>query len=704
MESSISIYSSISNTKGTETIPFDLFLEGIKSGKWQDVVLPIRTIADKKERDAVKKKAPLVTISGKFKERNDNSIDKHSTYIGIDLDNINVEDTKAILSRDKYVVSIFTSISGRGLCVIFHIAPAKHREAFQGISQYLFETYSIVCDPTSVNVSRARFVSYDPHIVINNNFEKFTQYPKDKPPKKVEKVVFSGTDFDNIIKEVVSRRMNMCDNYHDWLRIGFALAHKFGEAGRQYFHLVSQYSSKYKPDSTDKQYNVILKRDGNDVTIATFYYYCKNAGIPLYSEQTKTIVHTAAQGKKAGLSVEQVKKNLLKFEGIEDDGLVQQVFENDIDIHEDGIIPELELWLRQNYELRRNMITRYIENRGRIMEGKDFNTIFIAAKKIIPELSFELLDRLINSDFVPTYNPFFEFIEDNKHTQPTGHIDRLFSCIKSKDAEFVKYFGKKWLVGIMSAIHGEHSPLMMILTGEVQNTGKTEFFRRLLPTALKKFYAESKLDAGKDDEILMTQKLIIMDDEMGGKSKKENKRLKELTSKQTFSLREPYGRNNVDLVRLAVLCGTSNDNELLNDPTGNRRIIPIHVDSIDQDAYNSIDKTALFMEAYHLFIAGFEWKLNKQDIEYLGTDKLSFEIANLEKELIQKYFEPGDEEMTASEVKIFLEDKTRQKLILDKIGKELKALGFVQRKVDSGTRRVYMVKRKIIDSPGEMPF
>ncbi len=102
---------------------------------------------------------------------------------------------------------------------------------------------------------------------------------------------------------------------------------------------------------------------------------------------------------------------------------------------------------------------------------------------------------------------------------------------------------------------------MLVLCGPRQGTGKTEFFRRILPPELIRYYAESKLDAGKDDEILMTQKLLIMDDEMGGKNKKEDKRLKELISKQTFSLREPYGRHNVELNRISVLCGTTNDEE-----------------------------------------------------------------------------------------------------------------------------------------------
>lgn len=41
----------------------------------------------------------------------------------------------------------------------------------------------------------------------------------------------------------------------------------------------------------------------------------------------------------------------------------------------------------------------------------------------------------------------------------------------------------------------------------------------------------------------MTKKLIILDDEFGGKSKQDAKRLKELSSKQWFNLRRRiFGR------------------------------------------------------------------------------------------------------------------------------------------------------------------
>jgi hypothetical protein len=727
----ISIYTNVKQTKTDKTIPFDLFLDGIREGSWQDVVLPIRVIQDEKQRAAAKQKAPCVTVGGTFKERSDSGLIQHSGYIAIDIDDVeDINHLKSIICADRYVYAAFVSISGRGLCLIFKINPAKHRESFQGISEYLYENYQVIADPTSINVSRLRFVSYDPFIYIADHVDKFIKYPKSKPPKKIEKVIYAKDDFEQILEQIQSRRLNLCENYHEWLRIAFSLVHQFGEAGRGYFHQISQYSSKYDSVITDKQYTSCLKHKGsNQATIATFYYYCKSAGIQLYSERTRKIAYSASSGKKSGLNASQVAENIKKFEGIEGadvQQLAQQVMDNSVELNEDTLLDQVEMWLRQNYDLRRNEITRYIENRGIPMEKREYNSVFIKGKKIFDKLNFELMDRLINSDFVADFNPFKYFFEANKEkgqlsaaiaTQPaelfesddpefkaaTGstnlfapNIFNLFDSIKSNDDEYLQHFGKKWMVGIIASIHGEHSPLMLVLSGQRHGSGKTEFFRRLLPKELHSYYAESKLDAGKDDEILMCQKLIIMDDEMGGKSKKESKRLKELTSKQTFSLREPYGRNNVDLNRLAVLCGTTNDNEILNDPTGNRRIIPVQVIEMDHAKYNGVNKTDLFMEAYNLWKSGFDWHLSRHDIDYLAKYNTDFEVVSLEAELLQKYFEPGQFiEMTSSEIKVEIEDFTKQKLSLDKLGKELKRLGFVQkfRRVGLSTKRMWLVEK-----------
>lgn len=717
---SISYYHRVGDIRSDRTIPFDIFLESIRDGKWQDMVLPIRAMATKEERDAAKKLVPSVTIAGKFKVREDAQLDEHSGYLAMDFDDLkDVNEFKSRICTDRYVVAAFTSISGRGLCVVFRVNPEKHKEAFQGLGAYLYEKYGEPCDPTSVNVSRCRFVSFDPDIYINSEkVERFTKYPKNKPPKKIDKVIYAPDDFKYVLDQVITNRINLCENYHEWIRICFGLSHQFGEAGRPYFHIISQYSSKYNPEDADKQYTVCLKHSSQNVaTIAMFYYYCKQAGLDIYSERTKKIAYTAINGKKSGLSQDQVCVNLNKFEGISGaEDIVRQVMDNNITIDDDStLVDQLDVYMRQTYEFRRNAVTRYIEKNGSQVKKQDLNTIFLHAKKVFENISFEMIDRYVESDFVKDYNPFFEFFDANNDTVSGGHIETLFKSIKTPYPEHALYFGRKWMVGAISAIHGIHSPLMLVLSGFKQNTGKTQFFRRMIPPELKIYYAESKLDAGTDDQILMCKKWVIMDDEMGGKSKKENKLLKDITSKDIFSLREPYGHGNVDLKRLAVLCGTTNDNEILNDPSGNRRILPIQVDGIDFSKYNSVDKTALWMEAYWLYKSGFAWELTQEDIEFLADGTASFEVTCMEAELIQRHYEiPVNasvcDKMTTTDIKVELDGITRQKLILDRIGKEMKRLGFEQRiiKVGSTTKRYWLVVKQqnngLVPYGGDVPF
>jgi predicted P-loop ATPase len=195
---------------------------------------------------------------------------------------------------------------------------------------------------------------------------------------------------------------------------------------------------------------------------------------------------------------------------------------------------------------------------------------------------------------------------------------------------------------IAAALDGKPVRSVLALVGG-QNSGKTEWFRRLLPNELKKYYAESKLDAGKDDDILMCQKLIVMDDEMGGKSKQDEKRFKELTSKQVFSLRAPYARSNEDFKRLAVLCGTSNDREVINDPTGNTRIFPVNVISINHAKYNSINKDELFIEIMKLYESGENHELTKDELIQLGLVSDRHTTLAIEEEAINRFFRKPSE-------------------------------------------------------------
>jgi predicted P-loop ATPase len=697
--SKVSIFKNVGEVKDPTNMDLLEYLEKTRDGEWEDIVSQCRRLKTKEEKDEFKRTMPTTTLSGEFSYRSNKSLLTHSEYIAMDLDYVeSMANAKRRLSEDKFVYSVFMSTSGYGLRVLFKIEPEHHDKAFYGLCAYLFENYDLVADPNGVSVSKPYVVSFDPDMYIS--FEEvpvFKKYPKETSIKKIPEYVHTTTDFENILKQITGRGINICETYSDWLKIGFAFAEEFGEGGRSYFHEISQFSQKYKTRTTDNQYNQCLKANGiKRAGLSSFYYLAKLNNVNICSEQTRLIIRTTKSSKQVGLNAKQIIENLKKNNDITGvDEIVNKIFEasdryepND----EESILFQLEIFIMNNYNLRMNEVSGFLEQNKKILSESDLNTIFIAAKKLIPSLDYRLMIRLLKSQFIETYNPFFEFFGsdgipvrlpaipiDNQEAPDSPLIDLLASCIKNNNPGYTLYFTRKWLVSIISSAHKVHSPLLHCLLGPPE-TGKTEFYRRLLPPELKEYYAESKLDKGKDDEILMTQYLIIMDDELGGKSKQEASKLKNITSTQYYYLRRPYGENNEKILRLAVLCGTSNIIRIMNDPTPNRRIIPIEVEDIDRALYNSINKKELFMEAYRLYKSGFDWRVSRADMEYLNKDHDKFEHIVKERELIQRYYEPGTEEhLTSTDILVELELLTKQKLNSIVLYRELEHLGFVRR-------------------------
>lgn len=691
------------------------YLEKTRDGEWQDIVIKCRTIRNKEERDAFKRTMPTATLSGQFSYRSDDKLIQHSGYISMDLDDVeNLVQVKRTLEKDRYVYACFMSTSGTGLRVIFRIDTHKHRESFIGIRQYLYNMYEITSvDANGINVSKPYVVSFDPYTYINpDDTQIFKKYIKETPIKPLADFVHNDGDFKEIIEQIKGRSLDICADYNDWIRCGFAIADKFGADGLEYFRAISQ--SEQKRIKVEQQYRYCLKAKGSQkVNIATIYYLAKAHGVKIVSEQTKKIVRTTKNGKKAGLKKEQILANLLKFDSITGaEELVDQVFDkgSDLEDEEESILHGLEMFISNNYSLRMNEVTGYLEREGKSQTNSDLNTIFIAAKKILPKLDYQLMMRLLKSDFIESYNPFFEFLGSDGiavqlpamplEVQPIYEsplINKLSSCIKNDNPAYTLHFTRKWIVSIISSMHKVHSPLLHCLLGPPE-TGKTEFYRRLLPPQLKRYYAESKLDKGTDDELLMCENILIMDDELSGKSKRDTDKLKNITSKQYFSLRRPYGDHNENILRLSVLCGTSNNLKVMGyDPTPNRRIIPIIVDDIDRERYNSIDKRELFMEAFRVYKLGFDWRITRDDMPYLNTDNEKFEHIVKERELILKYYRIGgdqvpiDERMSTTEILVELEILTRQRLSMQTLGRELDNLGFI--KITTRINAVQTVKK-----------
>lgn len=709
-------------------ITFEEYLDRIRDGHWQDTVLQYRAGRIEKTQ------SEGVTPSGVFSYRSAGNLEEHSGIIALDFD---AKDNDYFphdeIAVDNYVLAMHRSISGKGWVVYCRIDPLKHLESFQGLERYFANKYQVILDPSGKDVSRFRFVSYDPELHHNPMARVFKKYLPKRKQVPVKTYVHTSNDIDHIINQITNRGINIADEYSDWVKIGMAFASEYGESGRDYFHAVSSVSTKYTREEADKKYSNFIKTGRGQVNIASFFWLAQQANVQIKTPRTAHIERVAkmrrkvvgqngghASNEEAKQEAKKILNELDHIEGPDVEEVINQVFElPESEIKQEqsnDLIADVKEFLR-TYNLKFNEVTRNIELDDEILVDRTFNSIYVRSLEVIgtkaakgKSINKDLLFSIIDSDFTTSYNPFNDFFSKYSNLKPSGQVDRLLSSIKLQKffydgglAEIDNYlqtYLRKWLLSCVASWHGTYSLLMAVLTG-AQNAGKTNFFRWLLPDELREYYAESKLDAGKDDEILMCQKAIICDDEYGGKSKQEYKRLKELLSKQTFSIRKPYGRITEDLQRIAVLCGTSNEEEIINDPTGNRRIIPIGVQSIDWDIYHSVDKTALWMELYNEWKQiGDEWMLTKEEIRVLNEITKRHEQVSKEEEAIYMYFDhpkPGEytEHLTNTEILTTLEKNTNLRFSNTKLGLILKKCGFEKqpKKINGRVKLVYEVVR-----------
>lgn len=699
----ISIYTNSFQSESKNTTQIEDYLNNIKNGFWQDHVLKYRAGKQKKEL------TPAVTVSGYFPEkRRAADMKSHSGFLCIDIDakeNDNIDDVISEICADKFVYACHRSVSGKGLAIYIKIDKKKHLESFLAIEKYLAENYKIICDQSCKDVSRLRYVSYDPDIFINKNSEKWATYIDKKQSQPLNfNPIYTNSDIDFVFDNIRQSRIDLTNSYDNWLKCGFALISEFGEGGRSYFHELSKNHPEYDSGKTDKKYTNLLKTGSSKYHISTIFWLAKNAGLKIKTEKTSKIQRIATVRKKEigksggakdiNTAIENTYKYLNEVEGIsvkESEKIVNTIMTSNIDENIETSDLEMISEYVKNQNIKYNEITQRYEVDGIDLTDRLENSIFLNAKGLFPKakISKELISNIINSDRIPTFNPFTDFIKKYNHIKPTGLIDQVLDCfmVAASDLKYAKICGnliKKWLFAIISTMHGIHNVTILVLIGS-QGCNKTNFFRYLLPPQLQRYYAESKLDREKDDELLMCQKLILVDDEFAGKSKKEAGRIKELSSKETITARRSYGKYNEDFKRIAILGGTTNEYDIINDTSGNRRIIPVKVESIDIEKFKKIDKIHLFMELYHFWLEkndpswGF---LTSDDINQLNEVSIQFTEITVEEEIVRSCFRlPEKNEIgefySATEMMTICETYlSKQKLYHKTFGKILRKLGY----------------------------
>jgi len=288
---------------------------------------------------------------------------------------------------------------------------------------------------------------------------------------------------------------------------------------------------------------------------------------------------------------------------------------------------------------------------GRVITENQYNTLSIDLKKHydseIPRAKFE---EVIKSDYVKTHDPILDFVEEHKDCFSEGNFEQWVDCLELKNKDVkrstVVHFFRKWYVGMIAqAMNGEYpNEFFLSLLSVKQGIGKTTILRKfVLPVELQKYVLEHALSFDDDFKVIMGQGILIIDDEMDGRTYEAERSFKSLLSTKELTTRRKYDRRISNIKRRASFAGSGNNKFVVKEKQ-NRRILPIEIEKIDYKKLDGLKLDELFMEAYNLFINGFKYSFENSDTTLLEELYMDYrQISELDLIFEEEIKAPEDE-------------------------------------------------------------
>ena len=315
----------------------------------------------------------------------------------------------------------------------------------------------------------------------------------------------------------------------------------------------------------------------------------------------------------------------------------------------------LKEFVRRRYELRYNEVMQMMEYRVRYSLdfcfrelGKfDKNTIkYEAAMEGIEAFDSEI-NGFIESNYTPRYNPIDDYLNNLGKWDGTPRIEALAQLVPTDNPNWPRLF-RRWFLSMVAhwmGIDKEHgNNTAPILIGK-QAYRKSTFCRILLPPELRQFFTDSlDLRTKQEAERCLTRFLLINIDEFDQLSEQQFAFVKHLFQKPDVSMRRMYSETIAQQRRYTSFIGTSNHEEILRDPTGNRRYLCVRVTAPIR-VETPIDYGQLYAEAVALIRQGNErYWFGDEEEALLKESNRAFEAQSPQEHIFLDLFEvvPSD--------------------------------------------------------------
>lgn len=373
-------------------------------------------------------------------------------------------------------------------------------------------------------------------------------------------------------------------------------------------------------------------------------------------------------------------------------------------------VEEIKSFLDGHISLRFNEITSRVEyeipadntdaNRFMPVNDRIVNSLW-SQMSTITRVNIQDMYRVIESDYVPVFNPFKEYLNNLSKPGEQDYIRELAQTVRVKGGEQEQklwhLYLKKWLVGMVASWISEDvvNNVILVLIGE-QGAYKTTWFNYLLPPPLKQyFYTKTNANRmSKDDILTLAQYALVCCEELDTMRPAELNQLKAAVTMPSIDERAAYAHYHEHRKHIASFCGTGNNTQFLSDPTGNRRWLPFEVESILSPREHPFHYEGIYAQALSLYTSGFQYWFTKEEIQELNRHNKQFETPHLEHELVDLYFRrPIDSELgefiSVARALQMISNGINQKLSAVNVGRAFSDLSF--KRVRTNSSRGFIV-------------
>lgn len=371
-------------------------------------------------------------------------------------------------------------------------------------------------------------------------------------------------------------------------------------------------------------------------------------------------------------------------------------------------------FLCKKYDFRYNSVMKCTEYRPKEKDYWGYQPVDARVQKRMTlevqlaniRVSIKDVRNYLESDLLSTYNPVENFLfKCEGKWDGKDHIRALARTVPTDNPYWEDWF-YTWFLAMVDQwrtySHRKYGNSVAPLLISKQGYNKSTFCRSLVPSELQWGYNDNLVLSEKRQVLqAMCQSLVINLDEFNQISPQVQQGfLKNIIQLPSVKIKPPYGSHVQEFPRMASFIATSNMEDILSDPSGNRRFLGVELTGpINVSQRPNYEQ--LYAQALSALRAGEKTYFDAEQTRLIMANNRKFEVVSPVDQYFNLYFDLTDnaeqgEYLTAAEIFQELKSHIGSSLKLNSLiafGRKLSQMPTIHRKrFNDGMR--YLVVRK----------